>query len=68
MSFKMCYGKVRMLCPVLHRRVDVHIQYVTKDGKIYIVDSNGCNEGFNDSKDCSECLKRSIEIFKEGNL
>lgn len=68
MSFKMCYGKVRMLCPVLHRRVDVHIQYVMNGNEIFMIDSNGCDEGYNASKECAECLSRSVEFFKENSF
>lgn len=65
MSYKICYGKVKMLCPHLHRYIDVHIQYVMNGNDIYMIKSNGCDEGYNASKECTECLIRSVEMFKE---
>lgn len=68
MSFQMCYGKVKMLCPHLSRYVDVYIHYVMNGKEIFLIESNGCDEGYNDSKECAECLTRSVEIFKENSL
>lgn len=58
------FDKVTVLCPTHHHYIDVSIRYITEDGKLFLVDSQGCDLGYNGSKECKECLSRCIEIFK----
>ena len=58
------FTTVKMLCPTHMQYVDVPIQFVTKDKELYLVDSGGCDFGFNDSEECRKCRSAAVKKFK----
>ena len=55
---------LKVLCPKNHCYVDFPLQYITKDGKLYIANSAGCDFGYNGSKECKKCISDTIAKFK----
>ena len=58
------FATVKMLCPTHTQYVDVPIQFVTKGKELYLVDSCGCDFGFNDSVECQKCRSAAVKKFK----
>ena len=60
-------ARISKFCPRLNFKVDIPIRYIQQNGQSVLVDSNGCDEGYNGSQECSQCIKRCVEEFKKEN-
>ena len=60
-------AKINKFCPTLNFKVDIPIRYIQQNGAYILVDTNGCDEGYNGSEECKQCVKRCIERFKSEN-
>lgn len=66
MFSQILFDKITVLCPQHHRYIDVPIQYIKKGDELYLCDAKGCDDGFDNSPKCQDCLRQCIVTFREG--
>ena len=60
------FDEITVFCHTYRHNVEVHIRYIKKDGKLYLVDCQGCDTGYNGSPECRDCCARCVALFREG--
>lgn len=63
MFSKVKLAQLKMFCPHFNRDLTVHLRYILKDKSVYVIECNGCEEGFNGSRECQLCRDKACETF-----